>query len=741
MAGVNRYDTPSQASFINSYVPIPFDEMMKMGMMKQQMVEQNDQIGSELMGTLGAMKVAPADEASYLDKRNQIQKQINDIYSNTQPGSYEGKKKLMDLRTQVALDPTLRAMTYNLPVYTQSQTELQEGRKNGIPEQNLQDLMRVNSALGTGGAGTTGLMKANGTGIYSSPGYSKYENYEDAIAKQVKDVASSSTSIKDFKTDATGKYVVTTENAGKSLNALGAPFGLSFNGNVDTRTNRLSYRAAASGITPEAVSNYKQFLTTPAGEQLVRDAQYNAQKDPNDPNGDPFSLYMQTVTKAINANITTNSKYSVDYDPLYEAEQRLALTKKQPVYTMPVLIGEPNRPDMASIVSVEHSKNIIGQKILDIQKAKDEYVKQNGIDLTTGKDSTGADVTSTLADFNAQVEQEKAKQTSYDGVVAQARKDAHISDNWQLSDQIKKDASDYAQGKVDKDLNTALASVSKSGTSGEQLKIDNAEYSKDSQKFSNYYNEYVNQHSPEAKAINEKLKQNAADHMVNVGVTSFPTTTAEKEMEDIFNKFANEGSGTSGRLGGGNVALTDAKTGKPFTDDQYKDMSRTITNSKGTGEEKQTPQILGMFYHPEKGWPQILVRPTDKNGKMLPQAYWDAPEGTEQIFIEAGRLDAAKVMVQRELANANSTPNQEGRIGARDPNAKATDYWQYKVIKPSTQQYSPQGNEFEVTYVNFTNGQPIKYQYSNRDELANAFIRYQAAKYQYEHPGTTPNSQ
>ena len=41
MAGVNKFDTPAQAQFMNTYVPIPFEEMQRAVMMRQARFDDN----------------------------------------------------------------------------------------------------------------------------------------------------------------------------------------------------------------------------------------------------------------------------------------------------------------------------------------------------------------------------------------------------------------------------------------------------------------------------------------------------------------------------------------------------------------------------------------------------------------------------------------------------------------------------------------------------------------------------
>lgn len=74
---VNRYDTPAQAQFINTYVPIPFQEMVAAGQMKQDRYDKASGAIDATIGALDEIMAIPnsADELrakTYSDKMRQI---------------------------------------------------------------------------------------------------------------------------------------------------------------------------------------------------------------------------------------------------------------------------------------------------------------------------------------------------------------------------------------------------------------------------------------------------------------------------------------------------------------------------------------------------------------------------------------------------------------------------------------------------------------------------------------------
>jgi hypothetical protein len=179
------------------------------------------------------------------------------------------------------------------------------------------------------------------------------------------------------------------------------------------------------------------------------------------------------------------------------------------------------------------------------------------------------------------------------------------------------------------------------------------------------------------------------------------------------------------------LLLTDAKTGKPYEDQDYEAMARTT-------EEKYKPEILGMFYDSKKGWPQIMIRAKNATGEMLPAAYVDAPAGTEDVFIKAGKLDAAEVMLQRELADINLTSDLTGKLGDRSANAKIGSYVPVRVLMPTRQTYNPEGEVYEATFSHIVTGEPVVTEFTSREKLIAGYIHYKQLQDEYKRTGKVP---
>ena len=59
MAGANRYDTPARSEFINTYVPIPFEQMVAAGQVQQQRYDQAAGALDQKLAEVANLKAMP----------------------------------------------------------------------------------------------------------------------------------------------------------------------------------------------------------------------------------------------------------------------------------------------------------------------------------------------------------------------------------------------------------------------------------------------------------------------------------------------------------------------------------------------------------------------------------------------------------------------------------------------------------------------------------------------------------
>jgi len=79
--GVNRFDTPAQAQFINTYVPIPFEEMMKVGQIKQERYDRAMAAADAAVARAEQLTAIPnSEDQSYIEDVQKTMYEIRDKY-------------------------------------------------------------------------------------------------------------------------------------------------------------------------------------------------------------------------------------------------------------------------------------------------------------------------------------------------------------------------------------------------------------------------------------------------------------------------------------------------------------------------------------------------------------------------------------------------------------------------------------------------------------------------------------
>jgi hypothetical protein len=729
-APINRYDTPAQASFINTYVPIPFEKLMAIDQMKQAKIEENDKLVDNMTAVLGATRVAKPDEQGYLNWRADKQGKLTEILSSTQPGGYEQKRAIMQLQNSIMQDPYYRTVVQNYEPYTKAMTEYQDkageyGADSAAVYQRKKQLDEFDQL------GTAGLMKKKGSGLLQPVGIGTNEPVKPEIDKYIDAMQQDAYSSE--ATDKEGKWIIGAGEKSLGYEKLGGPLGIQFETYKEGGKNMLRIATNKDGgIDYSKISVPMDLFKTKGGQTMLIEAQKEAEQSGGkiDVETAVKKRYVDTAYRSIQEKVSRSSEYTLQANPYGEMYARKALEEQKPVYTMDVLVGEPAVTETSSMKSIQNATDAISNKITSITNNKKEYESKYKVTYDANKDAKdgeGRYIGSVLAEYGAGIEQEKAKQDSLNNALAIARRDAGTNPNWVLGEDLKKKADEYAAGRAEKDKFTALAGSAKDGKG-----VDSSIYAKGGANYEKYYNEFINDKSDESKAINAKLKENSAARLARVGVTTFPTITDQKTFEDLAFKFTNEGTGASNKLGGGTQVIYDGKTGLPFTDDQYQEMSRT-------SKEGEKPEVMGFFYNSKRGVPQIMVRFKNKKGEMMDPSYIDAPAGTEGIFIRAGRISIVESMLQKQLGQLSSKFDQQGnltvqldgRIGDDSPNASAGSFANVRVLQPSTQKYTPSGDQYEMTYYDFRTDKNEVVNYSSREKLIADYINYQAKREEY----------
>lgn len=185
----NQFESPAQAQFINTYVPIPFQEMMQAGAAKQERYEQGQARADALVDQYANIKVAPIDVAT----KNIKIKQINDEISNLVDqhpdlSSYEFRRKLNRYQRDIASDSWWNAAQGNVKPYEELVKALAEGRQKNV---NYNTRQREQYFKMLHEKGTQGLLDEGlNNGSIVDPGaidYADFNKYIDESLGKVKE--------------------------------------------------------------------------------------------------------------------------------------------------------------------------------------------------------------------------------------------------------------------------------------------------------------------------------------------------------------------------------------------------------------------------------------------------------------------------------------------------------------------------------------------------------------------------
>lgn len=185
----NQFESPAQAQFINTYVPIPFQEMMQAGAAKQERYEQGQARADALVDQYANIKVAPIDVAT----KNIKIKQINDEISNLVDqhpdlSSYEFRRKLNRYQRDIASDSWWNAAQGNVKPYEELVKSLAEGRQKNV---NYNTRQREQYFKMLHEKGTQGLLDEGlNNGSIVDPGaidYNDFNKYIDDSLGKVKE--------------------------------------------------------------------------------------------------------------------------------------------------------------------------------------------------------------------------------------------------------------------------------------------------------------------------------------------------------------------------------------------------------------------------------------------------------------------------------------------------------------------------------------------------------------------------
>lgn len=660
---INRYDQPAQAEFINTYVPIPFDEMMKIGQLKQQMVEENDKVSDQLLSSLNSIKVAPADEQAYISKANKIKGEINDIINNSAPGSYEGKRRLMNLRNNLSTDSELRSMIQNYDVYTDAVKQHQEAEQKGVISANRQDISDTIANLSSGGKGTMGRIKeTGGSGVYNRGSWMANVNVNEAMEARVNDVAESSVQQAGIVARDGNKYILEQKTAGKTLNALGAPLGIKFGVNEK-----------GEQVIDLENSNIDIFLSTPEGKQLQNIARENVRKGlAEDAGRETQRLYYSHALAAINERVSTKSEVNLAADPFDQARYKKELEDKEIPWSTPQAIAT-SASKLTNSTKTEEAKIVIGQQIAkteeDFAQFKELYgvresvkTAADGSTYKTYIDKNGVDISESYATKEAEIQTLKNQRQSIDDMVERVKGEIGIPKTWKPD----KDVQQAAERKRRNAENEFLYELNSRGhgeiTEGQRkLAREQGETA---------YEAYIQKNDPTWSKLNSALKKNAEKSSAIVTVTKF----GSKEMnEQALAEFPLLMENEVQMMGDRRSLSVEEKE------------KLGIMSGKKQASDPTKVVFGGSMFDPETQKMKFVYQTYDEKGKLSDPFMVNAPEGAVNSLIKSGATSYAKVIIHQQLTQLETNPDKVTEINLGDDSTSAS----VRMTQPSGEHLKP----------------------------------------------------
>lgn len=673
---VNRYDQPAQAEFINTYVPIPFDQMMKVGMLKQSLIEQGDKLADDTMSSLANFSVGPYDEENYQEIRRNYESKLGNLYNNSGgPGTYDFKRGVNMLRTEMAMDPVLRGMKYNLAQYQEANKRKQEARDKGAEGSDSYDLDYSLNYLDKVG-GTVGLMEKTGNPKWTPGNWSKPVNIYSSIEQMVNDVDASSIE----KEVANGKWDVTTKEGGRYADALTAPLGIAFKQVPAKGGKGVAY---STEIVDPAEFRYN-LMNTDWGRKALRNAAYSLHKAPNTIDKEVEQLATEEVkgymVKAVKERITRNTSQTMDIDPEWMARFKDDLENRQNNLTWPTathLQGSSieNLDDMnleisaaeSNVESVENSYNDLKTQV----KALPVYDNKGAVIGYEYKNDVGRDLTDEMRKREAALDIAKRKHADLNNTLIQVKNEAaqelKVRPDYEPSIEVKKKAFRKAlkygpvlvstteeQDRLEKEFDRSLWG------GGSTLNLTGIEDSKKS-RLEEEYQKQLGDIDIFTKKVNEKLSERHKDKVITIGLANFSNKKDNLVMEDAF--LAHMTASKEGQISGIKIGLRDEYTGEPLSTKEYKKLAND-----------QKPIYKGWSQNPNTGEVQVhykaYTKGSEKGGVTTKDVTAPAPGGFLNMLLNNNMVTEAEIYVGDALSDDNFGPDGRAEVILMDSKGK-----------------------------------------------------------------------
>lgn len=719
---VNRFETPAEAQFINYYTPIPFDDMMKVGLLKQARIDQDQADQEKMLTEYSSFQTAPgADERRRDEIINQMRGDIGKIQG--QPGYAEWKQNFSNLRSKYASDPEIMDLKRNAAQYTALAKNAQDAQEKGITRANQSELQ--NKMQDYYNYGRAGLRDKTGSGQLTPSSYYANVDTREELKKWVNDVKPSS--VEQMYNDKTGQYTITQKNAGITMNALGAPYGVQFkqiyeNGKPVMKIDRESFDR----------DGFKKIMNSTSGMQIARDAKQNLQDQ-----GVPVSaqnldaeerrLALSNINSIMQEKVSSESSMKFAADDYAKARFTHNLTDTTDEFTFP-MPSDAKGSVLGSSQKIDAAKTTIDTQIAGVKSVMAKVAEEHGgikerVETFTGKDgkkftrtfyegSKGEDVTDEINKHNLELESFNQQKADIQNLEAKTKKEAGIT-------------ADYVPN-VD-DINAAkeagmnAVSVIRSRTEGYNTGTAPKEMDSNEQKiYDKAYKQTLNKLDPKYAKYENLLEANSKNKVVEIGVTRFASKALNDEVENDALRYFTENE--PGKLGGGVSSMNWVQEGKQgaFDNKDYENISNGLP-----------PRFLGYAVDQSDGSLKFIYRfQTKKSTKDKPEytnpIKVDAPDGVAQKLIKGGKITAAELYLSKVLSNAAlgvDRANEEIKMPGFDDKYQIA----FETLDAVDAQTAPAGSEFKIKMPEKnTDGsvtKTVKY-YTNKQDAITDIISY-----------------
>jgi hypothetical protein len=649
---INRYDQPAEAQFINTYTPIPFDDLLKVGMLKQARVEKGQQEMDATNDYLRSIPVAPADEEALNEKMKIYRGQLDEGLKYG-VGSQDQINSAARVKNAILADEDIRKFIHNRKIWDQDIKTASEAAKDpNIPE-NLASLTRNQRDLGYGGPGSK-------KGLYSPATFNKYVDVYEAMEKRVNDVSDSSFGEAGISLKDGNKYIVETTHGEKTLNALGAPLGIVFTKNEK-----------GEAIIDITKSNIGVFMSSSEGAQLRQIATERSEGDPDKYNQILQEQYYGHAIAAIKERVSSKSTISISGDPYGQIDYKKKVEDMINPRGVPLSVAT-SASKLTSFDKTKEMSNILDGQIKEKEANLNKTLKTEGITKQGNiyLDNNNVDVSGRVLGLQSEIEDIKGQKESIASMLKRVKDEAGIPQEWEVNPVTKEDAEKAGTEERIRFLRQIKAGDTRMNTSDEMNKADKAaEIAK---------NKYIEKNDPNWSALNKALAENAEKSAVITTVTPYALKSLnEGAMADYPLLMQNEAQwvGT-----------------KETIQESEKEKLRNLTaNQTSTNPERVI--FGGPMIDPESQKEKYVYQAYDAKGNLSRPFMVDAPVGTVDNLIRAGVTTKARHIMHQQLTRLYVNPDKvtEVTLGTGDGTEGKV-----RMIQKSGYNNAVEGSQFKL---------------------------------------------